>query len=75
MKLLDNKIVLVTGGSRGIGKSIAQECTRQGATVAFTYRDANTQDQAKQVEKELNENGGSAKAFMSDAANFEDSQK
>ncbi len=75
MKLLENKIVLITGGSRGIGKSIAQECIHQGATVAFTYRDEDTQDQAMQVEKELNENGGSAKAFMSDAANFGDAQK
>ena len=75
MKLLEKKIVLITGGSRGIGKSIAKECMRQGATVAFTYRDENTQEQAIQVEKELNEDGGLAKAFMSDAANFEDAQK
>ena len=75
MKLLENKIVLITGGSRGIGKSIAKECMRQGATVAFTYRDENSQEQAIQVEKELNEDGGLAKAFMSDAANFEDAQK
>ena len=75
MKLLEKKIVLITGGSRGIGKSIAKECMRQGATVAFTYRDENPQEQAIQVEKELNEDGGLAKAFMSDAANFEDAQK
>ena len=55
MKLLEKKIVLITGGSRGIGKSIAKECMRQGATVAFTYRDEHTQEQAIQVEKELNE--------------------
>ena len=75
MKLLEKKIVLITGGSRGIGKSIAKECMVQGATVAFTYRDEHTQEQAIQVEKELNEDGGLAKAFMSDAANFEDAQK
>ena len=75
MKLLEKKIVLITGGSRGIGKSIAKECMRQGATVAFTYRDEHTQEQAIQVEKELNEDGGLAKAFMSDAANFDDAQK
>tara|TARA_B100000575_G_scaffold161177_1_gene128831 strand:+ start:175 stop:927 length:753 start_codon:yes stop_codon:yes gene_type:complete len=75
MKLLEKKIVLITGGSRGIGKSIAKECMVQGATVAFTYRDEHTQEQAIQVEKELNEDGGLAKAFMSDAANFDDAQK
>ena len=75
MKLLEKKIVIITGGSRGIGKSIAKECMVQGATVAFTYRDEHTQEQAIQVEKELNEDGGLAKAFMSDAANFDDAQK
>jgi 3-oxoacyl-[acyl-carrier protein] reductase len=75
MKLLENKIVLITGGSRGIGKSIAQECVHQGATVAFTYRDKNSENQATQVEKELTEDGGLAKSFMSDAASFEDAQK
>ena len=75
MKLLENKIVLITGGSRGIGKSIAQECLRQGATIAFTYRDKDTEDQAILLENELTEDGGRAKAFMSDAASFEDAQK
>ena len=75
MKLLENKIILITGGSRGIGKSIAQECLRQGATIAFTYRDKDTEDQAILLEKELTEDGGRAKAFMSDAASFEDAQK
>lgn len=75
MKLLENKIVLITGGSRGIGKSIAQECLRQGAIIAFTYRDKDTEDQAILLENELTEDGGRAKAFMSDAASFEDAQK
>ena len=57
MKLLENKIILITGGSRGIGKSIAQECLRQGATIAFTYRDKDTEDQAILLENELTEDG------------------
>ena len=33
MKLLENKIVLITGASRGIGKAIAQECAKVIAEV------------------------------------------
>ncbi len=38
MALLEGKIALITGASRGIGKSIAQRFVQEGATVAFTYR-------------------------------------
>lgn len=37
MESLDDKVALVTGGSRGIGAAIARELARQGADVAFTY--------------------------------------
>ena len=70
--LLEGKIAIVTGASRGIGKSIARSFIAQGATVAFTYR--NSEDQAKALEKELTENGGVAKGFKSDAAKFEDAE-
>jgi L-rhamnose 1-dehydrogenase len=35
--LLENKVVIVTGGSRGIGRAIAVECARQGADVVVNY--------------------------------------
>lgn len=37
MQLLENKVVIVTGGSRGIGEAIALKLAEHGATVAFTY--------------------------------------
>ena len=70
--LLEGKIAIVTGASRGIGKEIARSFIAQGATVAFTYR--SSEEQAPELEKELTENGGVAKGFKSDAAKFEDAE-
>ena len=73
MKLLEDKVVLITGSSRGIGKSIAEECVKQGAKVAFTY--LSSAEKAKALEEELAVNGGVAKGFKSDAYKFDDAQK
>jgi 3-oxoacyl-[acyl-carrier protein] reductase len=72
MKLLEGKIAIITGASRGIGKSIAQKFVDQGATVCFTYR--NSEEQAKALEAELTAGGGKAQGFKSDAGNFEAAQ-
>ena len=70
--LLQGKIAIVTGASRGIGKSIARTFIEQGANVAFTYR--SSEKQALALEKELTANGGTAKGFMSDASKFTDAE-
>lgn len=72
MKLLEDKVVIITGASRGIGKSIAEECVKQGAKVAFTY--LSSVEKAQALEKELAELGGVAKGFKSDASKFDEAQ-
>ena len=70
--LLQGKIAIITGASRGIGKSIAQSFIAQGATVAFTYR--SSEEKALELEQELTGNGGTAKGFKSDASKMADAE-
>lgn len=72
MGLLEGKVVIITGASRGIGKSIAEECVNQGAKVAFTY--LSSVEKAQALEAELAKNGGEAKGFKSDASDFDQAQ-
>ena len=73
MGLLDGKVAIITGASRGIGKEIAREFIKQGATVAFTY--LSSDEKAKALEAELASDGGSIKGFKSNASEFDSAQK
>ena len=73
MELLSDKVVLITGASRGIGKAIAQKCVNEGAKVAFTY--LSSEEKANALTKELSANGGEVKGFKSNAADFEAAQE
>ena len=66
MKLLENKIAIVTGASRGIGEAIALKFAEHGASVAFTY--VSSDEKAKALEDKLKGFGVNAKAYKSNAS-------
>ncbi len=65
---LDGKIAVVTGASRGIGRSIAIELAKRGAAVVVNYNRA--ADKAQEVVATIREAGGQAEAFQADVADF-----
>lgn len=69
MKLLEGKTALVTGASKGIGRSIAFAFAAHGANVAFTY--LSSVEKGEALEKELTAQGVKAKGYRSDASNFQ----
>ena len=72
MGLLDGKVALITGATRGIGKGIAEVFAKEGAHVAFTY--AGSVDKAKVMEEELGKIT-TIKSYQSDASDYDAAQK
>ncbi len=64
-----NKVAIITGASRGIGKAIAEKFAQEGATIIFTYR--SSVERAKAFEEEFTSKGYKIKGFQSDAGSFE----
>jgi 3-oxoacyl-[acyl-carrier protein] reductase len=73
MKLLENKTVLITGASRGIGNGIATVFAEHGANVVFTY--SSSVDAANALETKLQIMGVQAKGYQSNAADFTQAQE
>ena len=73
MGLLENKVALITGAGRGIGKAIALRFAQEGCNIAFT--DIALNDVVMETEKELAALGEKVKAYASNAANFEETHQ
>ncbi len=74
MKLLENKVAIVTGAARGIGEAIALKFAEHGANVAFTYVSESSEPKAAALEEKLKSLGVKAKAYKSNAGNFAESE-
>ncbi len=65
---LENKVALITGGSRGIGRAIALEFAARGAAVVVNYH--KSPEAADEVVKKVQEAGGKATAMQADVSDF-----
>ena len=69
---LENRVALVTGGSRGIGRAIALELAARGAAVVVNYN--KSPEAAEQVVKQIQDTGGKAAAFQADVSDFKQAE-
>jgi 3-oxoacyl-[acyl-carrier protein] reductase len=70
MKLLENKVVIVTGAARGIGEAIALKLAEHGAHIAFTYVSDSSAEKARSLQQKIEALGVKAKAYQSNAGDF-----
>src|SRR3972149_10943982 len=69
---LENKVAIVTGGSRGIGRSVALVFAMRGAAVVVNYN--KSPEAADEVVKQIQDAGGKAAAFQADVSNFKQAE-
>ncbi|PWU04685.1 MAG: 3-oxoacyl-[acyl-carrier-protein] reductase [Bacteroidetes bacterium] len=70
MKLLENKVAIVTGAARGIGEAVAIKLAEQGAHIAFTYVSDSSAAKSEALENKLKGMGVKAKGYKSNAGDF-----
>jgi 3-oxoacyl-[acyl-carrier protein] reductase len=68
MKLLEGKVALITGASKGIGRAVAIKYAQEGANVAFTY--LSSVEKGEALAAELEAFGVTAKGYRSDASDY-----
>src|SRR6478735_719440 len=73
MKLLEGKIVIITGAARGIGEAIAVRMAEYGAHIAFTF--LSSEEKAVALENKLRSFGVKAKGYKSNAGSYADCEK
>ena len=66
--MLEQKVAIVTGASRGIGRAIAEKLAEEGIFVVINYR--GNEEQAKQVQQTIKEQGGNAEIYGCDVSDF-----
>ncbi|WP_226528263.1 3-oxoacyl-[acyl-carrier-protein] reductase [Metabacillus niabensis] len=71
--MLSNKVALVTGASRGIGRAIALDLAKNGASIAVNY--AGNEAKANEVVDEIKASGGQAIAIKADVSNGDEVQQ
>lgn len=67
--MLENKVALVTGAGRGIGRAIAIALAKEGAEVVVNYN--GSEERAKEVKQTIEENGGKASVYKCNVSDFE----
>jgi len=71
--MLNEKVAIVTGASRGIGRAISQVLASEGAKIVVNYN--SSAEAAEEVANEIKAAGGEAVAFKADVGRFEDAQE
>ena len=67
--MLEGKIAVVTGASRGIGRAIAEKLASMGAFVVINYN--GSKDRAEEVRQEIEAAGGAAAIYQCDVSDYE----
>lgn len=69
MKLLEGKVAIITGATRGIGRGVAEVFAKNGANIAFTY--VSSDEKAKEVEETLKGYGVKVKSYKFNVSDYQ----
>src|SRR5260370_17636402 len=69
MGILDSRVAIVSGSDSGIGRAIAIQFAKEGATVAVNY--AHAQDKAEEVRQTIEKNDGKALVIQADVSQYQ----